>query len=61
MNYEEFLKQKEHFDTLSTEEQKKFYEQLLKNKQEKTEALRNIEFAEEVLEDCDEEMGVLCR
>ena len=36
MSYEDFLKQKEQWDTLSTEEQKKWYEQLLKNKQEKT-------------------------
>lgn len=44
MNYDEFLKQKEYLDTLSTEEQKKFYEQLLKNKQEKTEVRIHASF-----------------
>lgn len=44
MNYEEFLKQKEQWDTLSTEEQKKIYEQLLKNKQEKTEVRVHASF-----------------
>ena len=37
MNIEEFLKQKEKIETLSSEEQKAFYEQFLKNKQDKTE------------------------
>lgn len=44
MNYEEFLKQKEQWDILPTEEQKKIYEQLLKNKQEKTEVWVHASF-----------------
>ena len=44
MNYDEFLKQKEQWDMLSTEEQKKLYEQLLKNKQEKTEVRVHASF-----------------
>ena len=37
MNFDEFLKEKEKIEKLSIEEQKKFYEQLLKNKHDKTE------------------------
>ena len=37
MNYDDFLKEKEQIEKQSTEKQKIFYEQLLKNKQEKTE------------------------
>ena len=44
MNYEEFLKQKEQWDMLSTEEQKKNYGNLLKNKQEKTEVRVHASF-----------------
>lgn len=36
MNYDDFLKQKEKIDELETDEQKKFYAQLLKNKYDKT-------------------------
>ena len=44
MNYDDFLKQKEKIEKLSTEEQKKFYEQILENKQEKTEVCVNASF-----------------
>ena len=37
MNYDDFLELKEKIEKLPTEQQKPFYEQLLKNKQEKTE------------------------
>ena len=37
MNFDEFLKEKEKIEKLSIEEQKKFYEQLLKDKHDKTE------------------------
>lgn len=37
MNYEDFLAKKEQIDALPVEEQKKFYEQLLKNRYDKTE------------------------
>ncbi len=44
MNNDDFIKQKEKIEKLSTEEQKKFYEQLLKNKQEKTEVFVHASF-----------------
>ena len=37
MNYDDFLREKEKIDPLSVAEQKQFYEQLLKNKYDKTE------------------------
>lgn len=37
MNYDDFLKQNEEIEKLSSDEQKKFYEQLLENKRDKTE------------------------
>ena len=45
MNYDDFLKQKEKIEKLSTEEQKAFYEQLLKNKQDKTEVRVHASFS----------------
>lgn len=44
MDYNDFLEQKEKIDKLSTGEQKKFYEQLLKNKQDKTEVFVHASF-----------------
>ena len=44
MNYDEFLKENEKMENLSTEEQKRFYEQLLKNKQDKTEVRVHASF-----------------
>lgn len=44
MNMDDFLKQKEKIDELDTEEQKKFYAQLLKNKHDKTEVRVNAGF-----------------
>ena len=44
MNYNDFLKQKEKIEKLSTEEQKKFYEHLLENKKEKTEVCVHASF-----------------
>ena len=44
MNYDEFLEEKEQIEKLSTEEQKNFYENLLKNKQEKTEVRVHASF-----------------
>lgn len=44
MDYGDYLKQKEKIEKLSTEEQKKFYEQLLKNKQDKTEVRVDASF-----------------
>ena len=37
MDYNDFLKEKEKIEKLSIAEQKSFYEQLLKNKHDKTE------------------------
>lgn len=44
MKYDEFLKENEKMENLSTEEQKRFYEQLLKNKQDKTEVRVHASF-----------------
>lgn len=44
MKYDEFLKQNEKMEKLSIGEQKRFYEQLLKNKQDKTEVRVHASF-----------------
>ena len=44
MNYDDFLKQNEKMEQLPTEEQKIFYEQLLENKQDKTEVRVHASF-----------------
>lgn len=44
MNYDEFLKQKEKIDKLSKDDQKAFYAELLKNKQDKTEVRVHASF-----------------
>ena len=44
MDHGDYLKQKEKIGKLSTEEQKKFYEQLLKNRQDKTEVRVDASF-----------------
>lgn len=44
MDYGDYLKQKQKIEKLPTEEQKKFYEQLLKNRQDKTEVCVDASF-----------------
>lgn len=44
MNYDDFLKEKEQIENLSMQEQKEFYEHLLKNKQDKTEVRVHASF-----------------